>query len=73
MEHHSIPHIAKINGFPCSLISRLGVEWNLMINGVEPFTVPMHVGFDRALVPLRLMSESWEPCSFNEVLVYPQT
>jgi len=44
-----------------------------MKNGVESFTVPMHVGFDRALVPLRLMPKSWETCSFNEVLNCPKT
>jgi hypothetical protein len=70
MEHHSTLHIAKINGFPCSLISKLGVEWNVMNNGVEPLTVPMHVGFHRALAPLRLMSESWQAL-FLEVLDCP--
>lgn len=48
-EWNTILHIAKINGFPCSVISKLGVEWNVMNNGVEPFMVLMHVGLRQGL------------------------
>jgi len=29
--------------------------------------------FDRQIVSLKLMSKSWQPCSFNKVPYYPET
>jgi hypothetical protein len=35
---------------------------------VQALSVPMQVGlFDRPFMPLKLMSKSWDPCSFNKV------
>jgi hypothetical protein len=42
---------------------------------VRALSVTMHVGlyFDRPFVSLTLMSNSWEPCTFNKVPDCPQT
>ena len=39
----------------------------------SPFGPDARTPFERLFVPLKLMSTSWEPCSFNKVPDYPST
>jgi hypothetical protein len=47
------------------------IEQNRIL--IQALLLLMHVGLnDRPFVPLKMVSKSWEPCSFNKIPECPQ-